>query len=126
MLGLRRPAWAVLLMPMIVGSAAVAIVLVNSSARQRTLRNFLSKLSMSGASGETLSLLRNRIIGFGKRRILSILGPPRAEKAGRGETWYYSVSERERLVLAISFERGRASHIEFVRSLIAQTNAHNS
>jgi outer membrane protein assembly factor BamE (lipoprotein component of BamABCDE complex) len=107
MLGYRRPGWMMLLTPAAIGSLAVVMVLAK---RHRF------SLPAETPRGPKLARLRSAILGSTKRKIASMLGPPRVTQSGADATWYYPLSKEERLALAISFEQDRARQVEFVRS----------
>jgi len=64
--------------------------------------------------GESLADLRDAIVGNGKQEIASVFGPPRsAAIQGAADTWYYPLRKRERLAMAIQFDKGLAREVEF-------------
>jgi hypothetical protein len=107
MLGFRRPGWMMLLSPVAIGSLALVMVLAK---RHRF------SLPIDAPRSRTLARLRSALLGSGKRKIVSMLGPPRVAQTGADSTWYYPLSNEERVALAISFDQGRAREVEFVRS----------
>jgi hypothetical protein len=106
----RRPVWMMLLAPVVV------MVLANVSAARRFSRGRRVSNPLEGAGDRVLARLRSEIVGNGKRRISSMLGPPRVQQTGTEGTWYYPVNPKDHLAIAISFDGGLARDVEYVWS----------
>jgi hypothetical protein len=95
---------------------AVVMVLAKVSAARRFARGRRFSIPPEESGDRMLARLRSEIVGNGKRRIASMLGPPRVEQTGAEGTWYYPVDKKDHLAIAISFDRGLARDVEYVRS----------
>lgn len=86
---------------------------------------FQSLTGRRGSSDERS--LRVSVIGRSRQELLHVLGPPPSVAVLRGagladvasvweaDTWYYPYDSRRRLAVAISFARGVAREVQWVR-----------
>jgi hypothetical protein len=116
MLGSRRAEWITHLNPATVGLFAAGMALVNAFIARRWGGDLHFAGSLDVPSDRELAQLRNSLLGSGKRKVGSILGPPCVTKTGPDNTWYYPPSRKEHLAIAISFDRDIARQVEFVKS----------
>lgn len=111
--------------PAAIGSCAALVLLANATVasvgrsrwfanRTSRSRRPLNQQDVCGGDQQTIAGLRNAIVGAGEREIVSVFGPPQSAAAGdAGHVWYYSLRQREKLAMAISFEQGLAREVEF-------------
>jgi hypothetical protein len=82
--------------------------------------------------GQSLSRLRNAIVGSDRQLIAQVFGLPRGVgEPGRVEvnrpafwdagTWYYPLRRRERMAMAIRFDQGIAADVQFIPAPGAHT-----
>ncbi len=81
------------------------------------LRRLLGKPRRSPAerAAQLLSLhsLRAAVIGRQRESIFRMFGPPLAVCDGKRTVWYYPITVRDRIAMAISFQEERAELVEF-------------
>ncbi len=76
------------------------------------------KNSATEQAARLLSLpsLRQAIVGRSRQSVTHLFGPPPTCTDGQCPVWYYPVSARDRLAMAISFHDGRAVIVEFFQA----------
>ena len=112
------------------GGAAGVALLCAAILGALTLTHLVRAITMrriGGGKFSRLEALRRAIVGVQKKQIAAVLGPPRAT-IGRGhyltdDTWYYPIDPRQRLALAIEFDRGVARQTQVVEGV--RTESHH-
>jgi len=126
----RRP----LIVPLIVGGAIAAVVLVLRSPVAAWIRGFLSEVpqpgDLTGLSlldrGLSRRSLQQSILGRGKSAVAATCGAPRTAAGGKrkvvigrqpsfwtADTWYYPIDSQAQTAMAVRFEHGIARAVEF-------------
>ena len=74
----------------------------------------------------SVHMLRRAILGRGKGSVLAVLGRPHAARyiaaansSFQADTWYYPMDHRDRSAIAVTFDNGVATRVEFFRSPVS-------
>ncbi len=103
-----KTAFAVFDGPILVCSFLALLVIAKVPRLRRLFRGAPSRCQQP-----SLPSLRRAVLGHGTRSIIQMLGSPRAATQGVHPVWYYPVNTRERLAMAIWFDKGHATAVEF-------------
>ena len=104
---------ALVLGPAVVGSFCALVLMNHAPAVTGGVRRLLARPKRSAAD-PSLEPLRAKVLGRSKHEVMTAFGPPPAATAGQRPTWYYPVSNTDKLAMAVSFVDDRAVAVEFL------------
>ena len=110
------------------GRAGVAMIfatILGALTFAHLVRTLATRRGAGSSQSTRLDALRRAILGVQKKQIAAVLGQPRAT-IGRGnhltdDTWYYPIDTRQRLALAIEFDRGVARQTQVIEGIRADS-----